>query len=89
MDLFVKCHLKLHIDTDIDIDARVGGGTNVLPRTDVVWHYAALPFLPRSLSLSLSLSVCVSVCEAPAACWAEGCRIMSYETTTVRHDHTC
>jgi len=59
MDLFVKCHLKLHIDTDIDIDARVGG-TNVLPRTDVVWHYAALPFLPRSLSLSLSL--CLSLC---------------------------
>jgi len=58
MDLFVKCHLKLHIDTDIGIDARVGG-TNVLPRTDVVWHYAALPFLPRSLSLSVCVSLSV------------------------------
>jgi len=25
MDLFVKCHLKLHIDTDIDIDGLMPG----------------------------------------------------------------
>jgi len=90
MDLFVKCHLKLHIDTDIHIDARVGGGDKC-PATDrrgvALCGASVSPSV--SLSLSLSLSVCVSVCEAPAACWAEGCRIMSYETTTVRHDHTC
>jgi len=60
MDLFVKCHLKLHIDTDIDIDARVGG--DKCPATDRRGVALCGASVSPSVSLSLSLCVCVCVC---------------------------
>jgi len=59
MDLFVKCHLKLHIDTDIDIDARVGGGQ--MSCHGPTWCGTMRRFR-FSLGLSLSVSLCVCLC---------------------------